>query len=176
MDNFFSFISKNKIFVFVIFVIVLIISIIIVSLILSNNKKDKNESKFNQCILTFDSNGGSKLESLNRYPEKEGFTFIGGNYMSQPFQYEEIINEDINIVADYMPIDESKIIVVSFETDGGTGIYTYHYTVYKDGIYIGDYSRQEMLLSYASGSYRIDYTVTDSNGKNISGFSTTTIS
>ncbi|MDD2518411.1 MAG: Ig-like domain-containing protein [Bacilli bacterium] len=42
--------------------------------------------------------------------------------MDQPFTFENVINEDIIIVPNYIPIDESKIVVVDFDTDGGTNV------------------------------------------------------
>lgn len=124
--------SKLKVIIPSVILAIIIGALIVYGVVTYNNKLSKNV-KVNQCTIKFDSSGGtilndikfncgSKVEDPGIYPEKEGFTFIGWTYMNQPYMFGNTINEDITIVANYMPLDDSKVIIVSFDSDGGTAV------------------------------------------------------
>lgn len=132
-SNFIQIIIKNKLTVTIIS-IVLIISIFgaVFFLNYKNNKSESLEKK-ELCYITFDTSGGTEIKEMsfecgsiidnpNVYPKKDGFKFMGWTYLNQPFVFGKKYNQNIVLLANYMPLDESKVLTISFDTDGGTQI------------------------------------------------------
>ena len=65
---------------------------------------------------------------------------------------------------------------VEIVASGGSGRYSYNYSVYKDGVYIGSSTKVKSYFPPKSGTYRIEYTVTDSDGVTFKGTSSAKIS
>lgn len=92
----------------------------------------KSNSKGNKCTVAFETNGGSHVDSLNIncgsvinepvVPSKDGFKFDGWYIESEPFDFNKSINENIIIIAKWIAIDNSEIVLVRFDTLGGTHI------------------------------------------------------
>ena len=69
-----------------------------------------------------------------------------------------------------------KYVFVEIVASGGSGRYSYNYSVYKDGVYIGSSTKVKSYFPPKSGTYRIEYTVTDSDGVTFKGTSSAKIS
>lgn len=93
----------------------------------------KSYKEHQDCKITFDTNGGTKIDDLvfkcgtkvsapKKMPVKDGFKFLGWTYMNQLFAFDGIINENIILVAKYVPLDGTKVVIVSFDSDGGTDV------------------------------------------------------
>lgn len=105
-----------------------------ISIVVNNNfNGNKGTNKKNICIVQFDSAGGTLLEKYEFkcgdkiekpviIPEKEGFQFIEWSYMNQPFDFNKRVEENIVLVANYRALDEEKVVVVSFDSDGGSAV------------------------------------------------------
>ena len=119
-------------------VTVIILSVVALSIpigiVVKNNfTKNKETNKKSICIVQFDSAGGTlidqyefkcgdKIEKPVIIPEKEGFQFIEWLYLNQPFNFDDSIDENIVLVANYQALDEEKIVIVSFDSDGGSAV------------------------------------------------------
>lgn len=98
-----------------------------------NFNRNKETNQKNICIVQFDSAGGTlldqyefkcgdKIEKPVIIPEKVGFQFIEWSYLNQPFDFNENVDENIILVANYRALDEEKIVVVSFDSVGGSAV------------------------------------------------------
>lgn len=112
-----------------------IIGSVVLILNFNQNKSDSkaNKENYKECHVNFDVNGGTqveeitlrcgtKIESTIKDPVKDGFEFSGWTYLGMPYDFEQIINEDITLSANYNILEGTKIVIVSFDTDGGTSI------------------------------------------------------
>ncbi len=111
--------SKTTIIICCIIGVLAIIGIVIF-LTLGNNK----------VTITFDSNGGSKVESIKVVkgetaklptPTKEGNTFDGWYYKDLKANEKSVFKEDVTLKAHWIS-DGTKKIKVTFETNGGSSI------------------------------------------------------
>jgi hypothetical protein len=86
-----------------------------------------------RCVVQFESNGGSKIESEEVVcgetiarpgdPTKEGFAFQNWIYGGSPFDFEGMtIDEDIILVAKWQVEEGTEVVKVHFDTDGGSEI------------------------------------------------------
>ena len=84
-------------------------------------------------VITFDSNGGSKVEVVKvkkgnmvekpKDPTKTGYGFIGWMYNEKAFDFSTEINSDITLVAEWQEVKiGSTTFTVIFDSDGGTTI------------------------------------------------------
>lgn len=94
-----------------------------------NKTADNSNSNSKKCHIIFDSNGGTKVDNLvfdcgtkvdppKTVPTKNGFEFNGWTYLGVLYDFDQIINDDVELIADYSPLDGVKIVTVSFDTDG----------------------------------------------------------
>ena len=115
-----SILSKGKIIIF----ILLLITIVVCSFLIFRRTKI--------YTITFDSNGGSSINSLEvkketietlpENPTKEGYTFVGWiNEEGKLFTLGTKITKDITLKAEWIH-NESEMIMVEFNTDGGNKI------------------------------------------------------
>ncbi len=127
-----NFIVKHKsIFV----ILLLLLSIIIFIIFLTNNKnnnKNNNENS-NLCLLNFNTNGGTAINSLKvecgskaikpATPIKEGFEFIGWYIDGELVNFDNlIIDKNIILEAQWKVKENVETIIVHFDSDGGTTI------------------------------------------------------
>lgn len=86
-----------------------------------------------RCIVQFESNGGSKVESEEVVcgetvgrpgdPTKDGFTFQSWIYGGVPFDFDQMtIDEDMILVAKWQVEDGVETVKVTFDTAGGSEI------------------------------------------------------
>lgn len=86
-----------------------------------------------RCIVQFESNGGSKVESEEVVcgekverpddPTKEGFAFQSWIYGGSPFDFEQMtIDEDLILVAKWAAEEGTEIVTIHFDTAGGSEI------------------------------------------------------
>lgn len=131
-EKIFEIIKSHKI-VSIIIVAIVISSIPVTMFVKSHYSENRKLSKKNTCIVQFDSSGGTLLDSYEFkcggkikkpivIPQKKGFQFIEWTYLNQPFDFNKTINESIVLVANYRALDEENVIVVSFESNGGSAV------------------------------------------------------
>lgn len=92
--------------------------------IFGNNKE--------KCVVDFESNGGSKVESTEIVcgrtvsqpsdPTKEGFEFEGWIFEGDPFDFSTGIFKNATLVAKWKVNDDTEVVKVSFDTDGGSAV------------------------------------------------------
>lgn len=85
------------------------------------------------CVLQFESNGGSKIESqevvcgtkANRPddPEKEGFEFQDWLFDGMPFDFEEdTVDRDMKVIAKWLVDANTEVVKVTFDSAGGSEV------------------------------------------------------
>lgn len=85
------------------------------------------------CTVQFESNGGSNIDSEEVVcgqtvlqpadPTKEGFDFVGWVYSGSAFNFDATtIDEDMILVAKWKAHENTEIVTVTFDTDGGSEI------------------------------------------------------
>lgn len=120
---------KNKIFISI--MCVALIGAVGFAVVKNFNKKEVVSEK--KCVITFDSNGGSKVEDISitcgtkiqkpeTQPSKDGFDFVGWAYNDEVFEFDKEINEDITLIATYEKKEETKVVTITFNSNGGTPI------------------------------------------------------
>lgn len=97
-------------------------------------------------VVTFDSNGGNNIESLNvedgktiidiPKPKRTGYTFVGWYYNGEKFDFSTVITQDITLKAKWKEKEQevSNITTkfsVKFESNGGSAVKTQ--SVLKNG-------------------------------------------
>jgi len=92
--------------------------------IFGNNKE--------KCTVTFESNGGSAVESTEIVcgrtvsqpsgPVKDGFTFDGWIYEGDPFDFSTGIYKNAVIVARWKADENTETVTVKFDSDGGSAV------------------------------------------------------
>ena len=117
--------NKRKFLVIISVIIILLISIVITFSYL--NSKNQTEK---MCLVQFDTLGGSSVESQSvicgenitqpKDPEKEGFEFIKWNFAGDEFNFDENINNDIILVAEWQIKEGIESVWINFNTNGGT--------------------------------------------------------
>ena len=106
------------------FILVTVSSFIIINNNVKNNK---------QYLVTFDSNGGTPIESLKvkknslvskpNDPEKEGYVFLGWTENGKVYDFNTKITNNITLVASYEIKKENvENYIIKFDTDGGSAI------------------------------------------------------
>lgn len=65
---------------------------------------------------------GTKVKKIDDIPIKDGFVFSGWTYNNHTYNFGEKLDKDIIVVANYNPLEETKIVTVSFNTDGGSEV------------------------------------------------------
>ncbi len=90
------------------------------------------ESEKSMCLVHFESNGGSEIDATEivcgrtverpEDPTKEGFSFEGWVLEGDPFDFNEGIYKNATLVAKWKANDDTKIVVVHFDTDGGSAM------------------------------------------------------
>lgn len=88
--------------------------------------------KKNMCTVNFESNGGSQVEGAEivcgrtvkrpEDPTKEGFSFEGWILEGDPFDFETGIYKNSTLVAKWKADEGTEVVVVKFDTDGGSKI------------------------------------------------------
>lgn len=92
-------------------------------------------------VVTFDSNGGNSIDSLNvedgktiidiPTPKKEGYTFVAWYYNNKKFDFSTAITKDITLKAEWKKVEKpvsgnnetvTTKYTVTFETDGGSAV------------------------------------------------------
>lgn len=116
----------NKKLLFVVTFVVSLVVIITIGTIIYNvsGKKEKT------CLVQFDTLGGTLIESQNivcgdkilkpTSPEKEGFEFITWHLTGEVYDFDKIVNSDIILIAEWKIKEETEIVKVNFNTNGGT--------------------------------------------------------
>jgi len=121
-------IEKNKFFLFsCVFTLVVIVGVS--SLLFKQDNKLQNNKK---CIVTFDTAGGNLIKSQEIYcntklekpenPQKDGFEFVNWVINGEVFDFQDLIKENIILTAIYNIVDDKELIIVDFETYGGTDL------------------------------------------------------
>lgn len=92
--------------------------------IFGNNKK--------MCAINFESNGGTKVAATEIVcgrtvkepdsPTKDGFTFDGWILEGDPFDFSTGIYKNATLVAKWVANDGTEVVVVHFDSDGGTKV------------------------------------------------------
>lgn len=123
LKNFFQSNKKKLLLCLVIFVVIVSIAIIVLCF-------NKTDDKMEMCQVQFNVNGGLEIETLHfncgesikepAIPEKDGFEFLGWYLDDQKFDFNTKIYENIIINAKWKAKDGVEIVVVSFDTDGGS--------------------------------------------------------
>lgn len=90
------------------------------------------EEKSNVCIITFDSNGGSSIDSLQvdcgstistlEATSKTGFNFIGWYLDNEAFDITKPIDGDTTLLAKYIKDENTEVVTVKFDSNGGSAI------------------------------------------------------
>ncbi len=86
------------------------------------------------CLVQFESNGGSEVESSEivcgnlveqpNNPSKEGFDFQGWVYANEPFDFtSRTIDEDMILVAKWQVQEGVETVTVKFDSDGGSKVH-----------------------------------------------------
>ena len=125
-----SLIVKNKIKTIIIASSVVLVSGGVTTFLIAKNSST-NKSDTNQCTIRFDSSGGEVIKDLKFKcgtvvndpgikPKKEGFEFTGWLLNDEDFSFGVKIDKNITIVASFIPIDSSKIVIVTFDSNGGS--------------------------------------------------------
>lgn len=92
-----------------------------------------NHKEAPRCLVRFESNGGSKIESEEvvcgetvgrpEDPTKEGFEFQNWIYGGAPFDFDQMtIDEDMILVAKWQVGEGVETVTVHFDTNGGSEI------------------------------------------------------
>lgn len=111
-------------------IVLIIVGLILVAggvyLVLSKDEKDNT----NYCLIRFNSNGGTLIEDKKiecgtkvkkpTDPTKDGFNFDNWYYVGEVYNFDSLVNEDITLIASWNALDNVKVYMVSFDTDGGT--------------------------------------------------------
>lgn len=119
--------TKNKKILLIIGVVILITIIVFLCLFAF---KDKEKMTY---IVTFDSKGGSgvseqiieegSITEKPKDPVKDGYVFIEWLLDGKGYDFSNIINENITLIANwYEIVPEKEMITITFNTDGGTTI------------------------------------------------------
>ena len=127
----FSGMAKNKIIVFSSIAIAVIVFVIALILIPKNNEIAENDVvEDNLCTIQFNTNGGSTIEKIDQDcgltikqpedPVKNGFDFLGWYYNDQKFDFSKVIDDDVVLQAKWEAKDGIEIVVVSFDSNGGS--------------------------------------------------------
>ncbi len=121
--------KKKKIIIIVsIIVAILLIAAITIFLLTRNKKDNKQETKVvNQITITFDSNGGNKIEPLKvakngrinyPIPEREKYLFLGWYNVEEKVLRTTTFDSDVTLTAHWEELKETtKTMVINFETD-----------------------------------------------------------
>lgn len=118
--------SKNKLLM-IIGSIVLVSTITITVIFVNNSKNIKNFE------ITFDTNGGTIIEkqivkkgekiTKPEDPVKNGYIFVEWVHENTTYDFNNVVTEDLILVAKYQEINEDiETFVVKFDSDGGTTI------------------------------------------------------
>lgn len=90
-----------------------------------------NRNNRSMCTVDFESNGGSKVDSVEVVcgskvkqpadPEKEGFEFREWVYRGKKFSFNDsAVNEDIILVAKWDVSEDTETVTISFDSAGGS--------------------------------------------------------
>lgn len=104
-----------------------------ITLVAKWQKNDESNTEVKKYVVTFDSDGGSKLDSTEveegkklsvpDEPTKEGYEFIGWTLNDKAYDFETEVTKDITLKATWKKIEDSKkTYTVTFDTDGGNKI------------------------------------------------------
>ena len=121
--------KKKKIIIIVSIVIaVLLIIGLVVFLLTRNKKEDKKETAVDQITITFDSNGGNKIEPLKvdkngrvnyPIPERENHLFIGWYNVEEKVLRTTTFDKDVTLTAHWEELkSDTKTMVISYDTKG----------------------------------------------------------
>lgn len=110
--------------------IIVVISVAIIIIFLCIKKKENNEKI---CILEYNVNGGTQINSLNTEcgakinepakPNKEGFEFLGWYIGDEKVNFDKLyLNENLTIDAKWKANKNTEIVKIKFDTQGGNDI------------------------------------------------------
>ena len=120
--------NKKLLFIILITAIILPVSVIY---IIKNNKNNLIDDKI--CYVRFNTNGGTQIDDIKincgeiipkpNNPIKQGFVFENWYFNDEIFNFENtIIKENIIINAIWKANEDTEIIIVHFDTNGGSMI------------------------------------------------------
>lgn len=123
--TFYEFIKEYKIIIIITcsFAFVSLLILLVVSNLSKENKK---------CIVKFNSNGGTTINeqiincgdkvTIPNIPIKEGFTFKYWSYDEEEFDLTKPIFKNVLLKAHYEKKDNIEVVMINFNTDGGSEI------------------------------------------------------
>lgn len=93
----------------------------------------KNHKEVTYCTVSFESNGGSKVEDIDMVcgekleepesPTKEGFSFREWVYRGKAFDFNKsTVDSDIILVAKWDALDDTEVVTVHFDVAGGSEV------------------------------------------------------
>ena len=109
-------------------IIVILVGIIIVFFCIKNKENNKKI-----CILEYNVNGGTQINSLDiecgakinepTKPNKEGFEFLGWYIGDEKVNFDKLyLNENLTIKAKWKAKENTEIVKIKFDTEGGNDI------------------------------------------------------
>ena len=121
--------NKKNIIIFMSCVLAVCAMLLLVFLLSNRGKEEQITHE-----IIFDSNGGSEISKQNvirgkvavrpENPEKAGYFFAGWKNNERLFDFNTIIEKDTILVADWIEVkQDTEMVIITFETDGGTTIY-----------------------------------------------------
>lgn len=120
--------SRKMILIGLAVMVMVVIGIVITIIFKMNVKSDKTQE--NLCIVQFNTNGGSEIETINveygksvarpQDPKKEGFRFINWHLGGDIYNFENPVTENIILIAEWKAIEGIEIVHVYFNTEGGS--------------------------------------------------------
>ncbi len=113
--------------------VIILLVILVIGLIAGVAVWAFNRSNRNMCTVDFESNGGSKVESVEvvcggrisqpKDPEKDGFDFREWSYRGRKFNFKDsTVNEDMILVAKWDANEDTETVTISFDSNGGSEI------------------------------------------------------
>jgi len=119
--------KKKSLIIFgIIALLVLVLGVVAAVVVLNKNNPD---NKSNMITITFDTDGGHKIEALKvkkntktKLPgaQKDGYTFLAWYLNDKKLESEETFSESVTIKAKYDKIKEdAKTLVITFNSNGG---------------------------------------------------------
>lgn len=96
-------------------------------------EKDLNDNALSVLKVTFDSAGGSNIETQNieygkkakypKEPSKKGYTFVGWYLGNDKYDFDKKVTKNIILVAHYKKEQEKEdVFVVTFDSNGGSKV------------------------------------------------------
>lgn len=120
--------KKHKNMSIIVLVVLLMLGIIAGAVVWVINLNNRGT-----CTVEFESNGGSKVEDMvvvcggkidrPEDPEKDGFEFREWAYRGKKFDFDSsTIDEDIILVAKWNAADDTEVVTISFDSNGGSKV------------------------------------------------------